>query len=148
MHISVFYFSKGVFPTDASRDWTLSLYPALMVFVTKSYDMKCSSKQSAIVLTLSFGRCIIPKGPRTAICAFCTSLFIRDFALGHRARGVTSQFPTFVSHLSSIILWYCRPYYQPLHMLDSGLLATVSLRPSYILVDSPDQVDPYLLPRV
>jgi hypothetical protein len=33
-------------------------------------------------------------------------------------------------------------------MLDRGLLATVSLTSSYVLADSPDQVDPYLDPRV
>jgi hypothetical protein len=28
-----------------------------------------------------------------------------DFAVGHRAWGVTSQFPAFISHRSSAFLW-------------------------------------------
>jgi hypothetical protein len=47
---------------------------------------------------------VIPKFPWTAVGTFGQSLFISDFAIDHRAWGVTSQFPTFVSHRSSAFL--------------------------------------------
>lgn len=34
------------------------------------------------------------------------------------------------------------------YMLDPRLLATVSLISTYVFADSPDQVNPYLVPRV
>jgi hypothetical protein len=36
------------------------------------------------------------------------SLFVRDFAMGHIAGGVSSVFASFVSHLSSAIFWVMR----------------------------------------
>jgi hypothetical protein len=70
----------------------------------KSWYVNWFSKQSAITLTFSFGWYVIPKGPWIAAGAFGPSLFIRDFAIGYRAWGVTSQFSTFVSHCCSAFL--------------------------------------------
>jgi hypothetical protein len=77
---------------------------AVYGFRHSSYNLNWFSKQSAIVLAFSNGLKVKQRGPRIAVGAFGPSLFMRDFAIGHAARGVTSVFATFVSHRSSAFL--------------------------------------------
>jgi hypothetical protein len=84
----------------------------------------------------------------TVTGAFGPSLLIRDFATGHSTWGVTSQFPTFVSHCSSAFLWVIRLMVLEtqevlFYMLDPGLFATVSLTFAYVLAYFPHQACPY-----
>jgi hypothetical protein len=51
---------------------------------------------------------VIPKGSWTAVDAIHPSLSISNFTVCHRAWGVTSQFPTFVSNCSSVFVWVIR----------------------------------------
>jgi hypothetical protein len=55
-------------------------------------------------LTFSFGWYVIPKDPSAVVGAFGPSIFISNFAIGHTAWGVTSQFPAFVFHRSNAFL--------------------------------------------
>jgi hypothetical protein len=57
-----------------------------------------------VALFFSLWWYVVPKGPWKAVGAFGPTLFICDFAIGHRAWGVTSQFPIFVSHRSNAFL--------------------------------------------
>jgi hypothetical protein len=49
------------------------------------------------------------KGPRITDGAFGPPLFARDFAIGHIACGVTSQFAIFVSHFFKCSFPVSRP---------------------------------------
>jgi hypothetical protein len=70
----------------------------------RSWDVNWLCKQSSVVLAFSFGLYVISKGPWTAVGAFVSFLFIRNFTIGHRAWGVTSQLHTFVLHRLSAFL--------------------------------------------
>jgi hypothetical protein len=96
---------------------------------------------------------VIPKGPWTVVCAFGPFLFISDYATGHRAWGVISQFPTSVSHHSSAFLRVLRLMVlttQLSAVLHAGSWVTSHsfLNLHLCLTDSPDQLDPYYGPRV
>jgi hypothetical protein len=66
--------------------------------------VSCLSKLSVIALAFSNGSNFIPKGPRIADGALGPSLFVRSFAMGHVACGVTSGLVIFYSHRSSALL--------------------------------------------
>jgi hypothetical protein len=91
-------FSIGMLSTDASRAWTVVSTCPSWFWSHRTRDVNWFSKQSAIALAFSFGWYVIPEGPRIAVGAFGQFIFIRDFAIGHRAWGVASQFPNFVPH--------------------------------------------------
>lgn len=146
-------FLSWVFSTYASRAWTPVSTCHSWFSSQRSRDVIWFSEQSAIVLAFSVGWCVIPIRLQTAVDVFGPSLFMSNFSIGHRTWVVTSQFPTFVPHCTSASLWVI-----PLMVLTtklsvalhagSRLLATVSLTSFYVLADSPDQIDPYLGPRV
>jgi hypothetical protein len=56
----------------------------------RSWDENWFSKQITIPLAFSFGWYVIPKCPWTAVGAFSPPIFVSDFAINHRAWGVTS----------------------------------------------------------
>jgi hypothetical protein len=98
-------FSKGVSSTDASRAWTLASTRRSRFSSHRSHERWIGFLNNLQSRWLSLsGNYVIPKGPWTAVGASGPSLFIRDFAVGHIDWGVTSQFPTFVSHRSSAFL--------------------------------------------
>jgi hypothetical protein len=70
----------------------------------RSCGVNCSSKQSAIVLAFSNGWNFIPKGQWIAVGAPDPSLFVRSFAMGHIAWGVTSELAICYPHRSSPLL--------------------------------------------
>jgi hypothetical protein len=140
-------FSSVVSSTDASRGWTLVSTHRSWFSSHRSWDVKWFSKQSAVMLAFSFRWYVILEGPWRATGAFGPFLFINDFAIGHRAWGVTSQsllFPTvLMSFYGPFFWWFWWPNWVPFYMLDPGLLSTVSLTSAYIWADSADQIDLY-----
>jgi hypothetical protein len=99
-------FPNGFPLTDASRALTVVSTCRAWFSSHRSWDVNWFSKQSAITLVFSFWFVwyVILKGPWITVGAFGPSLFIRDFVIRHRAWGVTSHCPTFVSHRSSAFL--------------------------------------------
>jgi hypothetical protein len=95
-------FPNGMSSSNASIAWTVTRRSWFSSH--RSWAVNWFSKQSAIALAFSFWWYVIPKGQWTAVDAFDPSLFINDSAIGHRACGVTSQFPPFVSLRSSNFL--------------------------------------------
>jgi hypothetical protein len=84
-------------------------FPSFVHAVRHTDHVMCwFPKQCAIMLAFSSVWYITPKGPWRAIGAFDPSLFISAFAIGHRAWGVTSHFPTFISHRSSVFMGVIR----------------------------------------
>jgi hypothetical protein len=139
-------FSSVVSSTDASRAWTLVSTHQSWFSSRRSWDVKWFSKQSAIMLAFSFGCYNVPKGPWTTGWCLWSIPFHKWFHISHRAQGVTSQFPTFISYRSTSFLQEIRLMVLATQLnavLDprSQFLATVSLTSTYVLADSPDQVD-------
>jgi hypothetical protein len=101
-------FTNGVAYMDASRAWTVVSICRSWFSSHRSWDVNWFSRQSAITLAFSFRWYVILRGPGTAVGTFGPSLFISDFIAGHRAWGVTSQFPMFVSPHSNGLLQVIR----------------------------------------
>jgi hypothetical protein len=142
-------FPSGVPSTDASRTWFLVSTCHSWFLSQKSWDVNRFFKQSTITLAFSFGWYVISKGPWIVVGAFGPFLFIIHFTIGHRAWGVTSQFPTIVSHHCSTFLrviclivlatqFKCYFTYWIL-----GYLPQVSIISAYVLANFPDLVCPY-----
>jgi hypothetical protein len=88
--------------------WTLVSTSRLRFSSHKSCSVHWISKQSAIVLVFSVGWYWRLKWLWIAVGNFGPSIFMRKFTVDHIARGVTSQFPIFVSQRSSVFLWVVR----------------------------------------
>jgi hypothetical protein len=95
--------SNWVLFADVNRSWNQVHTRRSWVSSHKSFTVKWLSKQSKTVLSFSFVWYIIPEGLWTPIGALGQSFFLSDFAIGHRAWGVTSQF-SICSNSSSAFL--------------------------------------------
>jgi hypothetical protein len=72
--------------------------PVCYAFHHTGHEMWTGFLNNPLSRLLSRSGDVIPKGPWTAVGACSPSLFVSDFIIGHQTWGMTSQFPTFVSH--------------------------------------------------
>jgi hypothetical protein len=85
----------------SSRAWTLALTHRSWFSWRRSCGVYWFCKNSTIVMALTTGLYFRLKRPWMAVGALSSSLFVRDFAMGHIAWGATSVFASFVSHRTS-----------------------------------------------
>jgi hypothetical protein len=81
-----------------------------IVIATQVCAVNLFSKQSVVMLALSFGKNMIPKRLRNTVVPG-TPLFVRDFAVGHITwelwlRSLPTLFPTFEALFSEPFSWY------------------------------------------
>jgi hypothetical protein len=93
--------------TYARRAWTLISTHRSRVSSHRSWDANCFSKPSAVTLAFSFGWCYSWRSMNGGWCHSSIPVQ-KHFTVGHRAWGVTSQFPTFVSNRSSAFVQVIR----------------------------------------
>jgi hypothetical protein len=97
-------FHGGCCSSLREESWPLASTRCSWFSSHRSWRVKQFSERSEIALAFSIGWYLRPKGPFTVVRLFGPFLFLRDFTIGHKAWGLTSQFSIFPPNHSSSFL--------------------------------------------